>query len=712
MTGFPGRVFRSPLARICLFYLAVLFLFTFPLPLLITTHIYGLAAFPGDTLGALWGMWWTRVAAQEGLDLHRIPILAVPFGVDWSGNPINYGFEWLLRALSGLLPEVMAYNLFFLSNLLLSGLAMAWLAFWLTKDWTASALAGLVFMLSPNLLMHGAAGHLGHVQAMWLPLYTLSLLRLMERQTVGSGVLAGLGFFAVVMTNYYYGFFMAIFTGAVALLWGGYRAVAERRVPLDRSVLVASLAAVVIAIVSIVPFTYQIILAALRPGEVPDVALAGYVRPYMDLYKYAARPWDYLLPSELHPLWGGAVETLLRGYLDGPRHFFERSLYLGLVPLVLAGAAISLWARRTTREALDPRTRFAIPLFAASGLLMGIFSMAPVLELGGLRVPNLSYFLYPVAPMFRVYARLGVVVALCASVLAALGLRWWLGTVRGPRRVVAVGGLALLIMLDYANFPPQRVVDVSARPAHYQWLASRDAPGAVVEYPWVSSHEERNTRYVFYQRVHGRPMLNGALLGSTGDRVRRSLADLFAPEVPSVLRAMGARYVLVHKDAYDVAALDRLRRREGLRLLRDFPEVALLEVAAEPAEVSLAFGRNFYGPERWPDGKVWRWMTEEGQLLLLNWSGRPRRVDLELEGLSFARSRAVRIQFGGQTLAEVTLKPDRAERFRIEGLELRGRETAVTFLTEPGMENIHARLGSGDRRDVSIALAEPRLLRR
>jgi len=64
----------------------------------------------------------------------------------------------------------------------------------------------------------------------------------------------------------------------------------------------------------------------------------------------------------------------------------------------------------------------AILCVLSGAVVFFVFSMKPIFQIGGLKIPNFSWFAYKILPMFRIYARMGVLVILSVAVLARLKL--------------------------------------------------------------------------------------------------------------------------------------------------------------------------------------------------------------------------------------------------------------------------------------------------
>lgn len=163
---------------------------------------------------------------------------------------------------------------------------------------------------------------------------------------------------------------------------------------------------------------------------------------------YSASPFDFLIPSTLHPLWGDRVSRILQ--IDNS----ERTIYLGVAALILAIFAL----RRDDGSILGTQRRRA---WLGVMVLAAIFALGTDLHLG--REPLSAsqpiwlpaYYLgqLPFAGIMRVWARFGLVSILFVALLAGVGVARWMERIpranQWPRHGVALL-CAALVLLDWA----------------------------------------------------------------------------------------------------------------------------------------------------------------------------------------------------------------------------------------------------------------------
>ena len=347
--------------------------------------------------------------------------------------------------LTGLFNETAAFNIQLLLSFPLAGLFCYLLAFHLTGHRLASFFAGLIYAFSPYHWVH-AYYHLSLSQIQWFPLYLLALFLFTERSSLPRAVLVLVSLGLLLFTNYYYALFALVLT-ALFLAYHGSRLLFIR--PVER--------------VSARPFWLLILL--LFSGGVIFVLLVsrhlGFIYQnlpslsvrYEDLFRYSSRSWGFFFPPLDNPFLGWIGRSHILSRLEGGT-LVEQTLYPGVIPAVLALAAGWGWRRKDGRPRLVPSSHFLVFLWLLIGLALAL-SLPPVINLGGLAIQMPSHYLYQAFPMFRSYARFGLLIYLSLALLAAGGLTRLFR--RYPHKKWIPALVFLLLFLEYTNIPPWRI---------------------------------------------------------------------------------------------------------------------------------------------------------------------------------------------------------------------------------------------------------------
>ena len=602
----PGHL--KTLIVLALLFVLLAALATFPLILGMTTHIYG-PFHDTDLCGAVGHLWWYKQAITHDLDFTSCPLMAAPFGTDLSQEPVSWPVRWLLFGLLSWISPLASLNLLTLLTLTMTGGVCFFLVKRLTGQGAAALIAATMFTFAPyhlNKLAEFSFFFLGN----WFVLFVLSLILYHQTRRRWTVWLAGLSLGLTAAFSPYYGFFgvvlLAVYGIFNALYAWRLRVRQDRRLLSDALRSAAPL--VVIAVIAVLfnaPLVVGVIKAFFAAGEgAPSVVDIGYARPLKYLFAQSARPLSYLLPAASHPVFGRFTQKMFGSFFYG-RGSIEQTLYVGWIPLFLAWTAFREWKRRR-RAGIDRgddllvREDAFIGLFLMLGITAFLLSMPPYLDLFVFKIYLPSYFLHKLLPMFRAYARFGMIVMLCVSVLAGFGIKFILQRLRTKSSRLVFAALVFAgIVFEFTNVPPWRATDISATPEVYQWLARQPQDVIVAEYPMAAAgigEAQTEYTYQFYQTRHGRRLVNGAQRGTPAFEVKEAIRQVDGPRTPGILKALGTRYVIVHMERYgsgwrdDVAMAGeppKVRETDGYRFVRSFGPADVYEVVG-PAHAGAA----------------------------------------------------------------------------------------------------------------------------
>lgn len=530
--------------------------------------------------------------------------------------------------------------------------------------WAAS-IAALAFAFSPAHVAHSAY-HPHIAQVHWIPLYFLALARCLERWTPGRAALLLVSGGLLVLSNFYAGLFALLLTPP-ALAVCRPPAAAGRR---------SAWRATVLTLVGggLAGWVY------LRLGVGPFGALAGrFAFPQADLQRYSARWYSYLLPPVDHPLAGGRLWAFWgdRQVADG---LLEQQLSLGLGLLALAAVAV-LGARRRSTEIPGGR---GIPLFLAVGVAAFLASLAPPPSAGPWPAPAVPAMLYPVVPMFRAYARLGLFAQLMVALLAAVGAATLARRGRGGKAVAAA--LLVLAVVELTPFPPWRWHHVLPTHGH-RWVASQPGPWRLLDCARAPPAVARSILQFLPQP--------GSLLSQT-------VPDCAEPGLPAKLATLGFSHLLLRQDGAEERWYSRRGLPEGLTEARRFEDSRVLRVTAPPASLLVARWQGFSWRE-YAGERTYRWLGPSGEWRVENRGRAPVTAWLEVELWTFdtARDLVLRLDGGASATLRVGLEPalQRAGPFALAPGEHR-----LIWQPQGPVIAPDEILGNGDTRRLSVAV--------
>lgn len=560
-------------------YLLLALVFHWPLPLHLFDALTAHVASDGGVY--VWNQWVFRheITAHGQLPLFTNEILALTPAVDLSLHNYTLFADALAYPLIPALGVVGAFNVIFLAISVLTAWTMFLLAKYLGARGTEAWLAGALFGFSPVLVARSTA-HFSLAAAAALPLFVLLLLRTERNCSTGNAMALGATIAWATMCDAYFGVFCLLIGGSylVARRW---QVVFTPRGGDASHYLLNTLIALVTVIVTVIaitggtvvsfgpvrlglsslytPVLLLTILVTVRAGRylrpsirqiaplatragVRAIVVAGATCSLMlgpMLYALAwrmrdggefhhATPWRnspsgvdllaFVTPNPNHlwfrTTWKPWMEQLAGGYIEN----VSTVTFIGLV--VIAAALF--------------RFRFKVPReWLALFVFFATLALGPFINVGGVNtfVPGpWAFFRYlPVVSAVRTPARFAIVAMLMFSVVFALALSHVTGRLRHLRTpVLAVTGLLLLVELA----PMPRPLYNAAAPAVYQTIASDPREVSVLEIPFGFADGERSEgRFSgdaqFYQTIHQKPILSGALSRITDAELARQHAFPF-----------------------------------------------------------------------------------------------------------------------------------------------------------------------------------------
>lgn len=545
-----------------------------------------------------------RLFGMETVGRHHDPFTSMShFAAPATGGayaqPVTDGpGRWFAR----LFGSVAGYNLMVLITFPLSAAAAYLLARQLAIAPAFALIAALAFAFAPFHLAH-AAYHVHVAQTQWIALYLLALWRALDRGTGRALTLLAGAVAGVTLSNFYGGLVAAVVTPVAAV---GYFAVRDKDETRKRWHLVlVSITLGVVAAGGIAFAWWTGHPAVARP------ATFGY--PAADVLAYSARWWSYLVPPLAHPLAGGISASIFAdaGIREGR---LEQQLTLGWGFLALAAAAVVGWFR-------NPRAASVriVPVLAAVAALAFVCSLA-----GG---P--SSILHQALPMFRSYARFGVVVQLMTVLLAAIGAQRLWTSDRVPFRV-ACAVLVGIGAAEYVASPLSLSRDVLPTSAH-RWVVAQ--PGAVRALDCAPlTVESGSVDWLSQQRISMRSA---------------AFDDCTAPDLAGRLAAGGYTHAIVRQRTLDARWIRTVGTPAGLVTVARFRDGEVFAITASPARVYTARVSGFYRRE-YEGTRTWQWMGDAANWDVINNSGRVVVAALHVELAAIRKPRRVRVTLDGQ----------------------------------------------------------------
>lgn len=667
-----------------------------------TTAIPGGLVATVDGWQNVWNLWWVRHALASGQSPFVTPLLFYPQGASLYLQTLGITNDILVLPVTTLWGPVAGYNTALLLAMILSGLAGYGLALRVGKHRLVAFIAGLIFTCTPYHLTRIWDGQLELASLQWPALYVLFLLRAVEDGRRRDAVLAGVLLALTGLTSWYYLVFAALMSLGVGLLWSPPIAPRSPDQPMQPSwSRLASQAGIVglVAALVLLPVFVPAIASATNQGEV-------YQPESAEVVARSANLLDFWLPSYLHPIWGQAVFRSVGSAWHNYSGDWNAALGYTVVALVVVGA-LTRWQSAWRWLAL------------AGGMLL--LALGPELQIGdwktGLPLPYALLDLLPGLSLGRrpaLFVAAATILLIPPVTLGLTSLSTMLRSREHPLRwIVPLAIIAIELIPG-----PWPLLPNAVHPA-YQSL--RDGMGAILEVPPAAY------KYVEPQRaqmIHGRPILGGYLarpLRYQWPNLMPAIRPLWKmrPELESpflegsdgplaALSAYGIGDIVVRWDQIEpgrrAAVSEALAQAlPGVAATYTDDTLAIYHVpVVKPQPVAALSGEGWQRSEG--DGTArWRWMGEEGAIVLINPADTPRQMTLLLGAQSFQRPREVTFALDGAPAGSWSV-------------QLAPGQIVLHLLIPPGIHELTLQ-AEADREPVanserllSIALREARLI--
>ncbi|HMD35249.1 MAG TPA: hypothetical protein VKH42_09790 [Vicinamibacterales bacterium] len=582
-----------------------------------------------------------RIFGAEIVGRHYDPFLVMEqFAQPTTGGlysqPITDISGALLARATG---AVAAYNWLVLLSFPLSAAAAYLLARHLALSRTAATVVAMAFAFSPFHLAQ-AAYHPHVAQTQWIPLYLLALWRCLDDASPCAICFLAITVVTVTLSNFYGGLIAAAMSPfAIA----GY-IVARGAAPNARRSLIVTLGALGLMCAAGLAFVWWNAPSVLvEPGS--------FTMASGDTFRYSAKWWSYLVPPVTHPLLGAFARRVWTA-ADVREGLLEQQVSLGwgIVALGLIGLCLGR-CRRT----------WVCALLAAVAL---VCSLAPEPTTWGIRVVRPSAILHAILPMFRAYARFGVVVQLMAALLAGLGIDRLRRSAMPLARVAWVA-LVTVAVGEYGVSPSALSRDVLPTAAH-RWAARQTDRVRVLDCTPLD-RESESVQWLTGYRVS---LLTGAI------------RDCGEPNLSQKLAAHGFTHVL--------------RRGAG------FDDAQLMAIQA-PVPAVYTDAMTGFSPREHDAEWTWRWMGGDASWTIVNTRDRAVVASLDLEASAFHDTRRMDVVLDGRPLQTVVVEPPRRS-YQIGAFTLTPGAHELAFRPVGAPTVAADAIGNGDLRPLSFAI--------
>jgi hypothetical protein len=433
----------------------------------------------------------------------------------------------VMKMAVGLFP---AYNLFLITSLVLSGFGAYCLAFHFTKNHKASFVAGLIYSFAPFHLLHSASGHLGSSHIEWIPFFALFLFRYLDRYKISDLLYLLLFIILIALSEHHY----FAFSGFFILLVLIYKLFSDRDNTNERKKLI---------IVSVVILVFYLVLISIFYHQYLSRSLENNNTLSVDIDQarlYSMPLVDPIVPSNSSTLWPSIHENFINGLENITRVKLSgigesgSSGFIGYTTILLSAYLIFVLFKNKDFELFGRKTMADILFWFASGFIFFIFSIGPVIEIGGRRysLPYRLIFEYvPFMNSIRVCDRWFIFSIMSFAVIAAFSVKYLIYDKKKVLQWMIFITISACITIEFLLVPfKTSAVDYSQ---WYDQLSKETGKFKVLEIPSSTNYD-----YGSYQRyicsIHKKACVGGIV--TTGRKIANQF--VFEENTPIVRKLL------------------------------------------------------------------------------------------------------------------------------------------------------------------------------
>lgn len=459
----------------------------------------------GDQIFLLWSVWWYKNYKILGFTTeHFSPLYAAPFGKGFGGistEPITWGVYYFL---SKYIDGILVYNFLIVLSFFLSFL-FSYLLFKGYFHKLISIYLALSYSFSSYYLSQ-ISNHLDLSQIWVLPFFLYIFLKKKDSENFKDYIFLGLLIGFISLISSYYGFFIYLFIAFFTLSSFLYNLAKSKVLFLNKMELIGPLLMLLVSscIVFLMLKPYFIVNYLEKSSSTVNQELKT-IRPLDDFITYSSRPWYYFLPSERNPLFGKFSTDVINGLASKNYFLFNNYFqeehggnFLGFGTLLLLMVSVPLCKRFGVKVI---KGKFIFSLFFITFSFF-ILSMPPFFTLNGFKIYLPNYLIFNFFPMFRVMARLSIIILLLTLFISGLSLES-MKKILGMKLFFIV--LCLLTILNVSSaYIPVTVTDITSKPPVFVYLKENTPPNSIFAvYPYKKTNEA-----LFWMRVHERGLAN------------------------------------------------------------------------------------------------------------------------------------------------------------------------------------------------------------
>ncbi len=460
-----------------LVYFVGFVMLTYPL---ITHFPQNFMASSEDAYQNTWSLWWFQQAIDnDEIDLWHASKLFYPQGVSLYGHALSPLNGAIAYSLQKVLPWNQTYNILIILTFVLSGLSLFHLAYYLSKSWLSSLIAGGLFTFSTYHFQH-TSGHLEMASMQWPAFFLLCFNWLLDSPTWRKAALAAL-LFSFTLFNTPYHFLYSVISGIILVF--SYLLHNKNHSNRIRKILS-----------SLVVFTgfSMLILGSTILDYLKNNSTESFIKVHKAT-EYSAELLNYFVPPS-----NRFMGDLTRNYWSQVFESSETKVTLSLALLVFA---VIGYIRYSSKD-------FRLKNWLILGLFFLILSLGPILIFQGYPPTISGSWVYislpyawltkmiPILDLSGVPGRMAIMPLMAGCVIASMGVKY----LQQNMKLLLVTILVVIAIIDST---PQQTTTLDASIPIQATKLSKLPKGGLLD------RANKPALAMYYQIYHQQPIVDG-----------------------------------------------------------------------------------------------------------------------------------------------------------------------------------------------------------
>ena len=295
-------------------------------------------------------------------------------------------------------------------------------------------------------------------------------------------------------------------------------------------------------------------------------------RPYEDFFTFSSRPWYFFIPPVKNP-WLGDFSGLILGKLAATNYFLTDDYfsgehsgnYLGMLFLVSVSAVFLHSVFRSSGD-----LKFKSTVYLISAMVFISFMMPPFFTISGVKIYTPGYVFPIFLPMFRVTARLSVLVHLLLLAIFGCGMEFIHVRYSDKSRLISAFLFTVMLVTLLEVYVPLKVQKM-ATPEVYTFLSAATGNNTkFAVYPYNKTDDA-----LYWLPVHESELLNPRWYKNTKFDSEKFTKNLNTSAGLQALVDLDGKYLVVYKG---IAQSDVEFFKANAKLGGEFADAYLFEV--------------------------------------------------------------------------------------------------------------------------------------